>query len=147
MKKMTKKLPALLWVLLLSFLATATANKNVKVQMMPSGKQNLTTMPAATWQGNPNLITNMHDTNTQPVAPAPVAKAGEPTIKVTFERDCDDNVYYASGMQYVLVDQFGNNLIFNTSIQLNLGKVTIPKHNGDLDIKTLNSILKQAGLK
>ena len=115
MKKMTKKLPALLWVLLLSFLATATANKNVKVQMMPSGKQNLTTMPAATWQGNPNLITKMHDANTQPVAPAPVAKAGEPTIKVTFERDCDDNVYYASGMQYVLVDQFGNNLIFNTS--------------------------------
>lgn len=27
------------------------------------------------------------------------------------------------------------------------GKVTIPKHCGDLDIKTANSILKQAGLK
>lgn len=27
------------------------------------------------------------------------------------------------------------------------GKVTIPKHGGDLDIKTANSILKQAGLK
>lgn len=27
------------------------------------------------------------------------------------------------------------------------GKVTIPKHAGDLDIKTVNSILKQAGLK
>lgn len=27
------------------------------------------------------------------------------------------------------------------------GKVTIPKHGGDLDIKTVNSILKQAGLK
>ncbi len=28
-----------------------------------------------------------------------------------------------------------------------LGKVTIPLHKGDLDIKTANSILKQAGLK
>lgn len=27
------------------------------------------------------------------------------------------------------------------------GKVTIPMHNKDLDIKTCNSILKQAGLK
>lgn len=27
------------------------------------------------------------------------------------------------------------------------GKVTIPNHRGDLDIKTVNSILKQAGLK
>ena len=27
------------------------------------------------------------------------------------------------------------------------GKVTIPVHAGDLDIKTYNSILKQAGLK
>lgn len=27
------------------------------------------------------------------------------------------------------------------------GKVTIPRHGGDLDIKTANSILKQAGLK
>ena len=27
------------------------------------------------------------------------------------------------------------------------GKVTIPQHRGDLDIKTANSILKQAGLK
>ena len=27
------------------------------------------------------------------------------------------------------------------------GKITIPKHKGDLDIRTLNSILKQAGLK
>jgi predicted RNA binding protein YcfA (HicA-like mRNA interferase family) len=27
------------------------------------------------------------------------------------------------------------------------GKVTIPQHKGDLDIKTANSILKQAGLK
>lgn len=27
------------------------------------------------------------------------------------------------------------------------GKVTIPKHSGDLDIKTVKSILKQAGLK
>lgn len=27
------------------------------------------------------------------------------------------------------------------------GTVTIPYHNKDLDIKTLNSILKQAGLK
>lgn len=26
------------------------------------------------------------------------------------------------------------------------GKVTIPKHNGDLDPKTIKSILKQAGL-
>ena len=27
------------------------------------------------------------------------------------------------------------------------GKVTIPNHNGDLDMKTVKSILKQAGLK
>lgn len=27
------------------------------------------------------------------------------------------------------------------------GKVTIPKHKGDINIKTANSILKQAGLK
>jgi len=27
------------------------------------------------------------------------------------------------------------------------GKVTVPDHNGDLKPKTLNSILKQAGLK
>ncbi|MEE3402523.1 MAG: type II toxin-antitoxin system HicA family toxin [Acutalibacteraceae bacterium] len=27
------------------------------------------------------------------------------------------------------------------------GKVTIPNHKGDLDMKTVNSILKQAGLK
>lgn len=27
------------------------------------------------------------------------------------------------------------------------GKVTIPNHKGDLNIKTANSILKQAGLK
>ncbi|MDR1687499.1 MAG: type II toxin-antitoxin system HicA family toxin [Clostridiales bacterium] len=27
------------------------------------------------------------------------------------------------------------------------GKVTVPNHNGDLKVKTLNSILKQAGLK
>lgn len=27
------------------------------------------------------------------------------------------------------------------------GKVTVPYHNKDLDIKTVNSILKQAGLK
>lgn len=31
--------------------------------------------------------------------------------------------------------------------QTKKGKVTIPKHSGDLDIKTVNSILKQAGLK
>ncbi len=27
------------------------------------------------------------------------------------------------------------------------GKVTVPIHSGDLDVKTCNSILKQAGLK
>lgn len=27
------------------------------------------------------------------------------------------------------------------------GKVTIPNHRGDVDIKTANSILKQAGLR
>lgn len=27
------------------------------------------------------------------------------------------------------------------------GKVTIPKHGGDLDLKTVKSILEQAGLK
>lgn len=31
--------------------------------------------------------------------------------------------------------------------QINKGKVTVPYHNTDLDIKTLNTILKQAGLK
>ncbi|AJA42786.1 toxin (endogenous virus) [Clostridium phage phiCTC2B] len=31
--------------------------------------------------------------------------------------------------------------------QIKQGTVTIPYHNKDLDIKTLNSILKQAGLK
>lgn len=31
--------------------------------------------------------------------------------------------------------------------QTNKDKVTVPYHNKDLDIKTLNSILKQAGLK
>ncbi len=133
MKKMTKKLPALLWVLLLSFLATATANKNVKVQMMPSGKQNLTTMPAATWQGNPNLITNMHDANTQPVAPAPVAKAGEPTIKVTFERDCDDNVFKASTMAYLLLDQYGKSYPFYTS-NLDWGFNSIQVPPGTYDV-------------
>ncbi|SEI73846.1 Predicted RNA binding protein YcfA, dsRBD-like fold, HicA-like mRNA interferase family [Dyadobacter sp. SG02] len=30
---------------------------------------------------------------------------------------------------------------------LKKGKVTIPMHNGDLSLATLNSILKQAGLK
>jgi hypothetical protein len=35
----------------------------------------------------------------------------------------------------------------NTSIQKKSGKVTIPRHNGDLNIKTANSILKQAGIK
>ncbi len=27
------------------------------------------------------------------------------------------------------------------------GKVTLPRHGGDLDIRTANSILRQAGLK
>ena len=27
------------------------------------------------------------------------------------------------------------------------GKVTVPNHSGDIRIKTLNSVLKQAGLK
>ena len=27
------------------------------------------------------------------------------------------------------------------------GKVTVPNHNKDLDVKVINSILKQAGLK
>lgn len=27
------------------------------------------------------------------------------------------------------------------------GKVTIPKHNGDIDIKTVKMIFKQAGIK
>lgn len=31
--------------------------------------------------------------------------------------------------------------------QTNKGKVTVPYHNKDLDIKTLNTIFKQAGLK
>ena len=30
---------------------------------------------------------------------------------------------------------------------LKKGKVTVPIHTGDLDLKTANSILKQAGLK
>lgn len=27
------------------------------------------------------------------------------------------------------------------------GKVTIPKHNGDINIRVINSIMKQSGLK
>lgn len=38
-------------------------------------------------------------------------------------------------------------LIININIQVNCGKVTVPRHTGDLAPKTLNSIFKQAGLK
>ncbi len=37
--------------------------------------------------------------------------------------------------------------IFNINIIINHGKVTIPKHKGDVKKGTLNSILKQAGIK
>lgn len=38
-------------------------------------------------------------------------------------------------------------LICNINIIQNLGKVTIPRHKGDVKKGTLNSILKQAGIK
>lgn len=34
-----------------------------------------------------------------------------------------------------------------TALLVKPGKVTIPNHSGDLDKKTVHSILKQAGLK
>lgn len=37
--------------------------------------------------------------------------------------------------------------IINISIKQKSGKVTIPRHGGDLNINTANSIFKQAGLK
>lgn len=37
--------------------------------------------------------------------------------------------------------------ICSISITQNHGKVTIPKHKGDVKKGTLNSIMKQAGLK
>lgn len=37
--------------------------------------------------------------------------------------------------------------IFNINIIINHGKVTIPKHKEDVKKGTLNSILKQAGIK
>ena len=37
--------------------------------------------------------------------------------------------------------------IFSISIIQNHGKVTIPKHKGDVEKGTLNTILKQAGIK
>jgi len=38
-------------------------------------------------------------------------------------------------------------LICSINIMKSHGKVTIPKHNGDVKKGTLNSILKQAGIK
>ena len=38
-------------------------------------------------------------------------------------------------------------LTCNINIIQNFGKVTIPKHKGDVKKGTLNSILKQAGLR
>lgn len=131
MKKNDSRLPAVLWVLLLSFLATAAANKDVKVLMHQGDKQNLATMPAATWQGNANCIVNMADANTQPFSFA--AKAGEPTIKVMFERDCDDNVYNANTMGYLLFDQYGNSYPFNTS-NLDWGFNSIQVPPGTYDV-------------
>lgn len=37
--------------------------------------------------------------------------------------------------------------IFSISIEQSHGKITIPKHRGDIKKGTLNAILKQAGLK
>ena len=38
-------------------------------------------------------------------------------------------------------------LIFITCMLVKKGKVTVPKHKGDIPKGTVNSILKQAGLK
>ena len=36
---------------------------------------------------------------------------------------------------------------YNINTRQNCGKVTIPKHRGDIKKETLNAILKQAGIK
>ena len=38
-------------------------------------------------------------------------------------------------------------LIYNINTKQSHGKVTIPKHRGDIKKVTLNAILKQAGIK
>ena len=46
---------------------------------------------------------------------------------------------------WYLVKQVGSHMQYKHPTKT--GKVTIPNHKGDVDIKTANSILKQAGLK
>jgi len=43
------------------------------------------------------------------------------------------------------VNQEGSHIQMKHEVKT--GKITVPRHNGDIKIKTLNSILKQAGLK
>ena len=46
---------------------------------------------------------------------------------------------------WVLIKQVGSHKHYKHPIKS--GKATLPNHSGDVDKKTLNSILKQAGLK
>lgn len=46
---------------------------------------------------------------------------------------------------WIVKHQVGSHIQLTHPIKA--GKVTIPYHNKDLDIKTINSIFKQAGLK
>lgn len=46
---------------------------------------------------------------------------------------------------WYLEKQVGSHMQYKHSTKS--GKVTIPNHRGDVNIKTANSILKQAGLK
>ena len=54
-----------------------------------------------------------------------------------------ERIIYKDGWKYVGSD--GSHRHYKHPIKS--GKVTIPFHGGDLDIKTENSIKKQAGLK
>ena len=133
MKKiLSKKLTLVLAVLIAAMgLNTAATNSDVKVKLLPAAKQQLTTQPTATWQGNPNLVINMHDATTPPLAPA--AKAGENTIKVTFERDCDEDIFEAEMMSYMLCDQYGNNFPFFTSnFDFGVNSIQIPPGTYDV---------------
>ena len=46
---------------------------------------------------------------------------------------------------WYLVKQVGSHMQYKHPTKA--GKVTIPNHRGDVDIRTANSVLKQAGLK
>lgn len=46
---------------------------------------------------------------------------------------------------WIIADQKGSHIQLKHKEKS--GRVTVPNHTGDLKLKTLNSILKQAGLK